>query len=387
MKQVIVLKLEPAPSQHAALLSTLDAFNAGAQYAADVAYEKRLANKIALQPLVYGELRARFGLSSQMAVRAISKAVEAYKRDKRVHVRFKPHGAMVYDERIMSFKGLTHVSLLTVAGRQWIPIRFGAYQQARIERTKGQADLLYRDGTFFLCLTIDLPTPPVSEPEGFLGVDLGIKNIAADSDGTLYAGGKLRRYRKRSRRLRRRLQAVCTRGARRLLAKRRRTERRHATQINHGISKKIVAAAKGTGRGVAVEELTGIRDRTTVRRANRAEHSGWAFHQLRFFLEYKCAAAGVPFVAVDARNTSRTCPRCGCVDKRNRPSQAEFRCTQCALEGHADLFAAQEVARRATVSWPNCRAGEGPLERTPKCAQGKTTPLGVSAMPPALEAG
>jgi putative transposase len=90
IKQVIVLKLEPSPEQHAALLSTMEAFNAACQYVADIAYEKRLANKIALQPLVYGALRERFGLSSQMAVRAISKAVEAYKRDKRVHVRFKP---------------------------------------------------------------------------------------------------------------------------------------------------------------------------------------------------------------------------------------------------------------------------------------------------------
>jgi putative transposase len=387
MKQVIVLKLEPSPEQAAALLSTVEAFNAGAQYAADVAYEKRLANKIALQPLVYGELRARFGLSSQMAVRAISKAVEAYKRDKRVHVRLKPHGAMVYDERIMSFKGLTHVSLLTLVGRLLIPLRFGLYQEARIDRVKGQADLVYRDATFFLYVTIDLPTPPVGELEGFLGVDLGIRNIATDSDGTLYAGGKLRRYRKRSRRLRHRLQALRTRGARRLLVKRWRKERRHATHVNHCISKKIVAEAKGTGRGIAVEELTGIRDRTTVRGADRAEHSGWAFHQLRVFLDYKSAAAGVPFVAVDARNTSRTCPACGCVDKRNRPSQAKFRCIQCALEGHADLFAAQEVARRATVSWPNCRAGDVPLERDPKCAIGKATPLGVSAIPPAVAAG
>jgi putative transposase len=387
VKQTIALKLEPSSEQQALLLQTLEAFNAGCQRTADVAYERRLANKIALQPIVYGELRARFGLSSQMAIRAIAKAVETYKRDKRVHVRFKPHGAMIYDERIMSFKGLTHVSLLTVAGRQWIPIRFGAYQAARLDRAKGQADLLYRDGVFFLYMTIDLPTPPVREPEGFLGVDLGISNIAADSDGTLYAGGKLRRYRKRSRRLRRRLQALGTRGARRLLVKRRRKERRHATHVNHRISKQIVAAAKGTGRGVAVEDLTGIHDRTTVRKTDRAEHSGWAFSQLRAFLAYKSAAAGVPFAAVEARNTSRTCPTCGCVDPHNRQSQAEFCCIQCGLTGHADVFAALEVARRATVSWPNCRAGDVPLERDPKCANGKAPPLGMSAMPPALAVG
>jgi len=37
VKQVIVLKLEPSPEQHQALLQTLEAFNAGCQYAADVA--------------------------------------------------------------------------------------------------------------------------------------------------------------------------------------------------------------------------------------------------------------------------------------------------------------------------------------------------------------
>src|SRR5262245_39564709 len=111
----------------------MEASNRGAQWVADVAFERRCANKVALQPVVYGELRSRFGLSAQMAIRAIAKAVDAYKRDRRVHVRIDPHGAMVYDERIMSFRGLTHVSLLCLGGREKIPLRYGAYQAARID--------------------------------------------------------------------------------------------------------------------------------------------------------------------------------------------------------------------------------------------------------------
>ena len=158
--QTIALKLEPSLEQYRALLETMEAFNRACQYVADVAYERRLANKIALQRLVYGELRQRFGLSSQMAIRAISKAVEAYKPDKRVQCRFDLHGAMVYDERVMSFKGLTQVnrvracanvvSLLTLWGRVLVPLRFGAYQAARMDRIKGQADLILRDGVFYL---------------------------------------------------------------------------------------------------------------------------------------------------------------------------------------------------------------------------------------------
>ena len=191
MKQVIVLKLDTTPQQHQALLQTVEAFNRGCDYVAEVAFQKRMANKIALQPFVYGTLRADYGLSSQMAVRCISKAVEAYKRDKNIQPTFAPHGAMIYDERIMSFQGVSHVSLLTLTGRELIPLRFGDYQATRIDRRKGQADLILRGGIFYLYVTIDLPTPPPIKPVGVLGIDLGITEIATDSEGevlTVYYG-------------------------------------------------------------------------------------------------------------------------------------------------------------------------------------------------------
>jgi IS605 OrfB family transposase len=170
---------------------------------------------------------------------------------------------------------------------------------------------------------------------------------------TYYTGGLVRGLRKRHLKLRRRLQAKGTKAAKRLLRKRRRKEARFQRHVNHCISKQIVAAAKGTGRGVAVEDLTHIRSRITARKSQRSVLSAWAFHQLRFLLAYKCADAGLPLVAVDPRNTSRTCLACGCIDKRNRPSQSEFKCVQCGLHGHADLFAAENI-RRAAVSQPDC---------------------------------
>jgi putative transposase len=350
MKQVIVLKLEPSPEQHAALLATMEAFNAGAQYAADVAYEKRLANKIALQPKVYGELRARFGLSSQMAIRAISKAIEAYKRDKRVHVRFKPHGAMVYDERIMSFKGLTHVSLLTLAGRLLVPLRYGSYQEARMDRVKGQADLVYRDGIFFLYVTIELPTPPASETGDVLGVDLGIVNVAVDSDGQLHTGEEIRTCRARYLKLRQGLQSCGTKSAKRHLRKVKRKESRFVKHTNHCISKQLVQKASSGQRALALEDLTGIRARATVKKSQRYERMSWAFSQLRQFIAYKAEAAGIPVILVEARNTSRTCPECGHCAKENRRSQSEFLCVKCGFQAHADFVGATNVCRRGRES-------------------------------------
>src|SRR5712692_10179434 len=109
MKQTMLLKLTPTTEQHQALLDTMHAFNAACNYVASVAFAEKTANKFELQKQVYGELRTTYKLASQLAIRAISKASEAYKRDKSVQPTFKPEGAIVYDPRVMYFKGLTHV--------------------------------------------------------------------------------------------------------------------------------------------------------------------------------------------------------------------------------------------------------------------------------------
>jgi putative transposase len=114
------IKLAPSSEQHAALVATLERFNAACNAIADIAFRERLANKTALQKIVYYAVRERFGLSSQMTVRAIAKVVEAYKRDTTIQPTFRPHGALTYDERVMSWKGPEHVSLLALDGRHLV---------------------------------------------------------------------------------------------------------------------------------------------------------------------------------------------------------------------------------------------------------------------------
>ncbi len=353
MKQTVIVKLDPAPEQHAALLRTLEAFNAACNYIAQIAFAERTANKYTLQKLTYREARQRFGLSAQMAVRAISKVSDAYKRDKSIRVEFRPHGAMTYDQRILSWKGIDRVSMLTLDGRIVVPIRFGAYQAAMLDRKRGQADLLYRDGTFYLAVTVDSPEPTPDEPTGFIGVDLGIVNIAATSDGETFAGNHIQSVRARFSRLRAKLQRKGTKSAKRLLKGRRRRERRFQKDINHCISKALVTRAKDTGRGIALEDLKHIRSRVTVGRAQRRVIHSWAFHQFGSFVWYKARLAGVKIVFVDPRNTSRTCPVCGCIDKANRTTQSLFSCTGCGYSANADLNAAVVIGRRANVMWPN----------------------------------
>lgn len=346
------LQLLPSAEQKAALLDTMRQFNAAASHAAKVSFAAKRFSQPSIHALCYTELRSRFGLSAQMAVRAIGKAVECFKRDKKKYPTFRPDGAMTYDERMMSFKGVARVSLLTLSGRQIIPLTFSEYQKERFDRIKGQCDLVFRKGKFFLYCTVDLPEAPPGGVKKFLGVDLGIINIATTSEGQTFWGDQVERCRRRHLKARQQFQRKNTRGARRRLRKLSGRQRRFQTWINHGISKSLVASAKALDMGLALEDLTNIRTRTeqTVRRRQRGRLSNWAFRQLREFVSYKARLTGIPVLFVDPRNSSRECSQCGYTDKANRKSQADFLCGQCSYAAPADYNAAVNIAARAVVN-------------------------------------
>jgi IS605 OrfB family transposase len=126
-------------------------------------------------------------------------------------------------------------------------------------------------------------------------------------------------------------------------------EPRFATNMNHRTAQQVVAKAHDTECGIALGDLTGIRHRTTVQKAQRRRQHSGAFHQFRAFIQYKARLAGVPVALVDPRPTSRICPQFGMTDKRNRPDQAHFRCIGCGFAGPADTIAAGHMARRPSI--------------------------------------
>ncbi len=174
------------------------------------------------------------------------------------------------------------------------------------------------------------------------------------------AGRRINRYRRRQQRLRQKLQAKGTRSATRLLKKRRRREARHAKDFNHRISKRIVAEAERTSRGIALEELTGILRRVRQRGPQRATLRSWSLHQLGRFITYKAKRAGVPVVSVDPAHSSRECAECSYTDKANRISQASFICRSCGVVAHADRNASRVLARRGRGVWDAGRTSHVP---------------------------
>lgn len=352
VKLVVQVKLLPATDQASALAATLELANQAANLAAGVAWERRVFRNYDLRALVYGDLKA-MGLSAQPAQQVIRKVAGAYKADRRTRRTFRQDAAQPYDDRCLSWQlGQSTVSIWTTAGRlKGLQFTCAAWQRALLASRKGESDLLYRDGKWFLSATCEAPEPQPGEPDGFLGVDLGIINIATTSDGERHAGRHLNRVRNRNRRLRGKLQKKRTNSAKRLLKRRRRKEARFATDTNHCISKRIVAEAARTDRGIALEDLRGIRGRVRLRKPQRATLHAWSFHQLGRFIAYKARRAGVVVVQVDPSYTSQTCSQCGHVERANRPDQATFCCRSCGFAEHADRNAARNIAHRGRAGW------------------------------------
>jgi IS605 OrfB family transposase len=296
-----------------------------------------------------------------MAMRTIAKVADCYRRDRSIQPTFRELGAVAYDARLYSFRaGCSEVSLATLTGRVLAGMRWREADRQRLLASKwGEADLIVRGGDIYLVVSFEVTEPAPIEATSILGVDLGIRNIATDSDGERYSGETMLAVRARRAKLRAALQRAGSRGAKRHLKKLSGRERRFATHENHVISKSLVRKARDTGRAIALEELKHIRSRVTVRRRQQTVLHSWAFWQLRAFVEYKAALAGVPVVLVDARNTSRACPACSHCDKQNRRSQSEFCCTGCGYSEHADVVGARNVAARAKVSWPIVAGVEG----------------------------
>ncbi|MBC7910351.1 MAG: IS200/IS605 family element transposase accessory protein TnpB [Pyrinomonadaceae bacterium] len=347
MKLIVNLKLQPTPEQARILRQTLELANKACNAISEQAWGTQTFRQYNLHKLVYHSIRDTFDLSAQVVVRLIAKVADAYKLDTKRERIFRLHGSIAYDDRILSCKRDDRVSIWTVEGRQAIPFVCGEYQRKLLPFRKGETDLIYRKGSFYLNAVCDVDEPLLDDAQDVIGVDFGIVNLATDSDGEVFTGAKVDETRRRYAHRRRNLQRKLTRSAKRKLKRLSGKQSRFQRDTNHVISKRLVLKAKDTTRAIAVENLKGIRERVTVRRSQRARHHNWAFAQLRNFLEYKTRLYGVRLYAVDPRHSSRECSRCGYTDKANRQSQDKFLCQSCGHCANADFNAALNLRARA----------------------------------------
>ncbi|MGY3028476.1 RNA-guided endonuclease InsQ/TnpB family protein [Thermostichus sp. MS-CIW-34] len=371
MTQVLTVscKLKVSPSQAAKLDATLEAFGQALNWVNQNTPEK-VANAVKLQSLCYREIRARFGLSSNLArttsrlrdqqvCRRLAGARKVAQQKNRPVKAFKG-GFATYDARIFSFREKDWtVSLTTVEGRERFELAIGRYQRERLAGSNPKSATLVKrkDGSYSIQICVEAEPSPPQRTGRVLGVDLGRTDIAHTSEGDNWNGQQLNRIRDHYSKLRATLQRKASKGTRssrrrcrQLLQRLSGKERRFQTWVNHRISKAIVSRAKATNSALALEDLTGIRKRVNQQPRSKAERrraNSWAFYQLRQFLEYKARVAGVSLILVPPAYTSQTCHRC--LHIHPDPAQSyrsgkSFKCGHCGWEGDADLNGANVIA-------------------------------------------
>lgn len=354
------IQLLPTPEQAEALRQTVETVNCAANRLSDLAWEAKEFRQFPMHKLFYRQIRLEYPLSSQIVVRLNAKVADAYKRDCKTKRCFRKHGGISYDCRILDFQlPESTVSIWAIGGRiKELSFVCGERQRKLLRFPKGESDLIYRQNKWYLNVVVDVPEENEQQAIGWIGIDLGLVNIAQDSDGRTYGHArKIRAIRNRRHRQRARLQRKGTRSARRVLRRLSGRESRFIGQMNHLISKQICAEAKRTKRGIALENLKHIRSRVRARKSQQRSLHSWTFADLRSKIAYKCKLVGVPVKFVDPRNTSRECAACGNTNKKNRTTRDSFTCKECGHAAPADTNAARVIAGRALVIAPHERNG------------------------------
>lgn len=254
-------------------------------------------------------------------------------------------------------KNGTYYVALRLFPREKIVLSFapGDYQDYFLQRIieekldHGTGEVV-KNGGWHLNLTIKREVDTDYEPETFVGVDLGLNNIAwataLDREGkflgeTHFDGGQAGWIRNRLFKKRRRLQGE---GNLKMVKRIKDRESRWMENKNHVVSRRIVAfAERFEGPSIHLEDIDGREIRKRCGRS-RMLHS-WTHADLRNFIEYKALEAEVLVGVVNPRNTSKTCHRCDNVDNNERDG-VKFHCRRCGLRINADFNAAWNIAKR-----------------------------------------
>ncbi len=359
--RTIALTLRPTDAERAALERLRTQFNAACNHISGVAWDAQEFNKVRLQRLVYGDVRAEFGLMAQHTIRAIAVVAAAYKRDHDTRRAFRADAAVVLDTPRLYRVTHNRANITTLDGRVKVELGIGGHQRRMLKDAVklAEADLIRdRKGRWRLMVSAHYADPPPSDIAGVLGVDVGRTDIAVTSDGATFSGQHVTARRDDYTRVRRSIQRTAAQGTRSTRRRARAVgkriagrEHRFQRDTNHIISKHIVGRAVKNKQAIACEDLTGIRERANRQpraKTERRRSNSWAFAQLRSFLAYKCQAAAVPFLLVNPAYTSQMCHCCLHIGER---VGKRFACVNpaCAWRGDADDNGARNIARLGAV--------------------------------------
>ena len=303
-------------------------------------YNNNISNRYQLHHLVYYKTKDRFNLPSQYLINAIrisSQTLKSIKSNKGSKPKYKEYMPLDFDRKsfTFSFKNV-RITTNNKRMRMDIPIEIPEYYWKYLDWNYQIARLIYdkKKNRTYLHITFSRNLREISSTNDFIGIDLGINNIAVTSNKQFFNSNKIKKIKSKFKYLRSRLQSKGTKSSKRLLKKISGREKRFMRQSNHEISKEILKTCK-PGDTIVLEKLKGIRN--NKRGKNNYWLNSWSYFQLQQFIEYKSNLNGINIIYIHPRNTSKTCSKCFSLNTKRINSY--FECLNCNYKLNADLNA------------------------------------------------
>ena len=175
--KTITVKLRTTEKTADALDDTMQRFNQACNHLSELAWKLQEFRAFTLHEIAYHDTRARFQLPAQLTVRALAKVADSYKTDRSIQHVFGMQSAVVFDSRCFKLKNLSSVELTTTKGRFSFVMAHGGKQRAQLDgAVTGEADLLFRDGSYYLAITTKKTDPllPISRVASLVSISASL---------------------------------------------------------------------------------------------------------------------------------------------------------------------------------------------------------------------
>ncbi len=341
MKKRVAIKIKIPNNK--LLISSMKTYSETINYISEEGYKNGVVNRYQLHHLTYYKAKDKFNLPSQYIINAIrisSQTLKSVKTNKGSKPKYKEYMPLDFDRRTSSFY-FNKVRLTTIKGRIDIPIEIPEYYWKYLDWNYQAARLVYdkKKNQTYLHIIFRKDMQEIKPTGEFIGVDLGINNIAVTSNKEFFNSSKIKQIKSKFKHLRSRLQSKGTKSSKRLLKKLSGREKRFMRHCNHEISKEIVSTLN-PGDTIVLEKLKGIR-KIKLRKKQRFWLHNWSFFQLQKFIEYKANLNGINLIYINPKYTSKTCSKCFSLNTKRERSN--FTCLDCNYKLNADLNASYNI--------------------------------------------
>jgi len=324
------------------------------------AHENNITSFYRLKKETYKSLRERYPeLPSHYIYTACQMATAVYKSYRKRKRKGKANGKPVFKKEVVMLddhlfkpnleKGVVKVS--TSKGRIQLEFHPAKYHEKFKGWKVGQAWLVRTPKGVFINVVFSKEVE-VREPEAFVGIDLNENNVTLSlpngefvqiitHEREIRTGYFLKR---------RKIQRKIRSGKKRkeLLEKYGERERNRLNDLYHKLANKIVELAEKYG-GIALEDLTEIRDSIRCSTEMNGRLHRWSFRKLQSIIEYKAKLKGVRVVFVDPAFTSSLCPVCG--GKASPNGHRIVKCSNCGFEADRDVVGSWNIRLKALKMW------------------------------------